>query len=134
MARSNCRVFGMHERVRGLVWCLLPLLLTGSVAMSQTPATPAANTSEFECVIEPQQVVKLASPVVGMVARLDVDRGDIVRENQILGKIEDRVEAATLALARARATNDAASYQIRQFACYASRGRSGSPGRGTAAQ
>jgi multidrug efflux pump subunit AcrA (membrane-fusion protein) len=52
-------------------------------------------------VIEPHQVVKLASPVVGVVARLDVDRGDIVHQGQILGKLEDGVE-----LAKARATNE----------------------------
>jgi len=57
-------------------------------------------------VIEPQQIVRLASPVVGVIARLDVDRGDVVRQNQIVGKLEDGVEAARLALARARATNE----------------------------
>jgi len=57
-------------------------------------------------VVEPQQVVKLASPIVGVIARLDVDRGDIVRQGQIVGKLEDGVEVARLALARARATND----------------------------
>ena len=55
--------------------------------------------------IEPQQIVKLASPVVGVIAQLDVDRGDLIRQGQIVGKLEDGVEAATLALARARATN-----------------------------
>jgi RND family efflux transporter MFP subunit len=84
----------------------LEFLLTGSAAMSQTPATPVPAAREFDCVIEPQQIVKLASPVVGMIARLDVDRGDIVRQDQVVGKIADGVEAATLALARARATND----------------------------
>jgi RND family efflux transporter MFP subunit len=83
----------------------LEFLLTGSAAMSQTPA-PVAAAREFDCVIEPQQIVKLASPVVGMIARLDVDRGDIVRQDQVVGKIADGVEAAALALARARATND----------------------------
>jgi RND family efflux transporter MFP subunit len=57
-------------------------------------------------VIEPQQVVRLASPVVGVIARLDVDRGDIVRQGQVVGKLEDGVETARLALARARATNE----------------------------
>jgi RND family efflux transporter MFP subunit len=57
-------------------------------------------------VIEPQQVVRLASPIVGVIARLDVDRGDVVRQGQIVGKLEDGVEAARLALARARATNE----------------------------
>ena len=66
---------------------------------------PATQT-EFECVIEPQQIVKLANPVVGVIAQLDVDRGDLVHKGQIVGKLEDGVEAATLALARVRATNE----------------------------
>jgi RND family efflux transporter MFP subunit len=74
--------------------------------MSQTQTSAAAGRGEFDCVIEPQQVVKLASAAVGVIARLDVDRGDVVRQGQIVGKIEDGVEAATLALARARATNE----------------------------
>jgi RND family efflux transporter MFP subunit len=35
-----------------------------------------------------------------------VDRGDVVRQGQIVGKLEDGVEVATLALARARAANE----------------------------
>ena len=65
---------------------------------------PGPKKSEYECVIEPQQVVKVASPVVGVIARLDVDRGDIVRKGQILGMLENGVETATLTLAQARAT------------------------------
>jgi RND family efflux transporter MFP subunit len=109
MAVSIGRVFCRLQRMRCVALCLcwpLELLLTGSGAVSQTPAMPVAGAREFDCVIEPQQIVKLASPVVGMIARLDVDRGDIVRQGQVVGKIEDGVEAATLALARARATND----------------------------
>lgn len=101
-------VLGLQRACR-IVWHLcwpLELLLIGSGALAQTPTKSAVNPNEFECVIEPQQVVKLASPAVGTIARLDVDRGDIVRESQILGKIEDGVEAATLALARVRATNE----------------------------
>jgi RND family efflux transporter MFP subunit len=41
-----------------------------------------------------------------VIARLDVDRGDIVRQGQIVGKLEDGVEAARLALAQSRATNE----------------------------
>jgi RND family efflux transporter MFP subunit len=103
------RNFSLHQRIRIVVWCSawsLGVLLTSPVAMTRTPALPPASTSEFECVIEPQQVVKLASPVVGVIARLDVDRGDIVRQGQIVGKMEDGVEAAVLALARAKATNE----------------------------
>ena len=65
------------------VWCsrsALGLLLICFIATFETAATSSANATEFECVIEPQQLVKLASPVVGVIARLDVDRGDIVRK------------------------------------------------------
>ena len=51
-------------------------------------------------------MVKLASPVVGIIARLDVDRGDVVTKGQVLGKLEDGVEEATLALAKAKARNE----------------------------
>jgi RND family efflux transporter MFP subunit len=86
-------------------WCA-GFVLTSPFATAGTPATSEANAIEFECVIEPHLRVKLASPVVGVIARLDVDRGDIVRRGQIVGKLEDGVEAATLALAQARATNE----------------------------
>jgi RND family efflux transporter MFP subunit len=87
------------------------LLFSGFLSISSLPCwhtifTSRASAGEFECVIEPQQVVKLASPVVGVIARLDVDRGDVIHQGQILGKLQDGVEAAALALARAKATNE----------------------------
>src|SRR5262249_8379497 len=96
-------------------WCLswsLAFMLTGPSATSGTQPTSDANATEFECVIEPHQVVKLASPVVGVIARLDVDRGDIVHRGQVVGKLEDGVEAAKLALAQARATNEYVSKSV----------------------
>ena len=67
---------------------------------SAEPGANSATQTEFECVIEPQQIVKLANPLVGVIAQLDVDRGDLVHKGQIVGKLEDGVEAATLASAR----------------------------------
>jgi RND family efflux transporter MFP subunit len=102
-------IFKSCQRMQCVMWCLawsIGFVLASPIARSETPATSNASTTEFECVIEPQQRVKLASPVVGVIARLDVDRGDIVRRGQILGKLEDGVEAATLALAEARARNE----------------------------
>lgn len=87
----------------GCCLCWSVGLLSVNSARSQTGAI--TSTTEFDCVIEPQQIVKLASPVVGVIARLDVDRGDVVRQDQIVGKLEDGVETARLALARARASN-----------------------------
>ena len=77
---------------------------------SALPVFAQANgnqeNTQFDCVIEARQMVKLASPVVGIIARLDVDRGDVVTKGQVLGKLEDGVEEATLALAKAKARNE----------------------------
>lgn len=94
---------------RCIAWflsCSAAAVIFASGIAAQEPVRPASSGTEFECVIEPQQVVKLASPVVGVIGRLDVDRGDLVRQGQIVGKLEDGVEAAALELARARATNE----------------------------
>ena len=94
---------------RGLIRLLVATaasLFTGCFAMAEPQPRADAPGYESDCVIEPEQVVKLASPVVGVIARLDVDRGDIVRKGQVLGKLADDVEVATLALARARAENE----------------------------
>ncbi len=68
-------------------------------------AAPDISDQRFDCIIQAQQTVKLASSAMGMVAELGVDRGDVVRKGQVLGKLDDRVEAANLALARAKAAN-----------------------------
>ncbi len=83
--------------------------LTGlavALALAACPGRAAEPGRSFDCVIEPEQVVKLASQATGLITRLDVDRGDRVRRGQVLGTLSDEVERANLALARARATND----------------------------
>ena len=93
-----------REPVRWLI-ASVALVLVAPSARAEQPQVPGPEQSGYECVIEPQQVVKVASPVVGVIARLDVDRGDVVHKGQILGMLENGVETAMLALAQARATN-----------------------------
>jgi RND family efflux transporter MFP subunit len=93
---------GPSRRVRlatGLAACLI--IVGAGKASAQATGVP-----ELDCVIEPQKVVKLSTPVVGVIARIDVDRGDVVQKGQVLGKLEDGLEQATLKLARARASNE----------------------------
>jgi RND family efflux transporter MFP subunit len=90
------------RRVRLATGLAASLMMVCAVeAKAQSAAVP-----ELDCVIEPQQLVKLATPVVGVIARIDVDRGDVVRKGQVLGKLEDGVEQAALKLARTRGTNE----------------------------
>src|SRR4029453_11772626 len=85
----------------GIVLVFGCIVLTAVAQANEHP-----EQTQFDCVIEPQQLVKLASPVVGVIARLDVDRGDVVTKGQVLGKLEDGVEEATLAWGKARARNN----------------------------
>jgi RND family efflux transporter MFP subunit len=89
-----------HSRRVQLAGIAASLLFTCAVAAR------AQSVPELDCVIEPQQIVKLATPVVGVIGSIDVDRGDVVHKDQVLGKLEDGVEQATLNLARARASNE----------------------------
>jgi len=85
----------------------LALLASAFLAASTTARSgPPVAPQAFDCVIEARQTVKLASSALGVVAELKVDRGDVVRKTQVLGKLDDSVEAANLALARAKAVND----------------------------
>ena len=69
-------------------------------------AGPAAAGGGFDCVIEPQQTVKLSSAVAGVIGEVLVDRGDFVRKGQVVARLEAGVEEANLALAQAKAADD----------------------------
>ena len=85
------------------------MILAASAALGTcfgADAAPPVAAQSFDCVIEARQMVKLASSALGMVAELNVDRGDMVKQGQLLGKLDDGVEQANLNLARAKAAND----------------------------
>lgn len=67
-----------------------------------------ARAGEYACLIEPRQVLKLAAPVQGVVASVDVDRGDRVKKGQVLARLDSEVEEASALLARVKAANDTA--------------------------
>jgi len=81
--------------------------LCGGALAALLLVLPAAAQESFDCVIEPSLSLRLGSPVTGIVATLEVDRGAFVRRGQVLARLEASVEAATLALARARAESGA---------------------------
>lgn len=90
-----------------------PLPCLGRVAVAAAGlvliAVNAARAADgFDCVIEPQQTVKLSSAVAGVIAEVLVDRGDFVRKGQVVARLEAGVEEANLALAQAKAANDSA--------------------------
>ena len=66
-------------------------------------SAPMAHGADLDCLIEPFRVVNVSAPVDGLLERVDVERGDLVKEGQALAALESSVQRATLALAKARA-------------------------------
>ncbi len=67
-------------------------------------STLGATAAEFDCMIEPAQVVELRSPVVGILERVHARRGQTVRKGEVLVTIESSVEQSATDTARFRAT------------------------------
>jgi RND family efflux transporter MFP subunit len=69
-------------------------LLTAAVMYSKCMA------ADFDCLIEPAQMVELGSPVTGRIDRVYVKRGDWVKKMQILATLESDAERAASELAK----------------------------------
>ncbi len=74
----------------------------------------AAAPPEFDCLIEPAQVVELRSPVVGLLQQVHARRGQSIQKGQLLVTIESSVEQSAAATARFRAGAEGALQQARQ--------------------
>ncbi len=57
----------------------------------------------MDCVITPYAAVDVSSAVPGVIAAVDVDRGDTVKQGQALARLDDGVEQTSVDLAEARA-------------------------------
>ena len=73
-----------------------------SIALLASQAN-AEVLGSLDCVIEPHEIVDVASRVDGIVDVLAVERGDAVVAGQILAKLDSGVEEAAVAAARSRA-------------------------------
>lgn len=63
-------------------------------------ANGAQAAASFDCMIEPTQTVDISSPVVGLLDKVHVKRGDKVYKGQVIASLESSAEAASAALAR----------------------------------
>lgn len=73
---------------------LFPLLLAASLP---------TQAEEFECLLEPHVVVNVSSPVAGLLAAVNVERGDQVSKGQVIASLKSEAEQAAVDLSRARA-------------------------------
>lgn len=64
----------------------------------------AAFAGEFDCVIEPSKTVDVRAASEGLIEKILVDRGDLVKAGQVLVILDSGVEREAAELARFRAT------------------------------
>lgn len=72
-----------------------------AIAFSQT-IHAAIELPATDCVVQPYRVVDLGSPVAGVIEKVLVERSDYVEIGQEVARINDRIEIATVELAKAR--------------------------------
>jgi len=79
-------------------------LMGGVFTLLACSSLKAANNDEhYDCLIEPNIVASVGSPVQGVLAESLVDRGDFVKKGQPIARLEANTELASLEHARARA-------------------------------
>jgi len=61
-----------------------------------------STTGSYECLIEPHSLVEIGTREEGVIDKLYVTRGDTVKKNQPIIKLESGLEELTVSLARAR--------------------------------
>ena len=76
----------------------LAKIISGLLAAFLLNNAHAAAT--YECLIEPTQTVDISSPVIGLLEKVNVRRGDKVRKGEIIATLESTAETASASLAR----------------------------------
>lgn len=68
-----------------------------------TVSNVGAAGQDLNCLIQPHVVITITAPVGGLLETVQVDRGDLVEEGQILATLDTRVERASGAVQHAQA-------------------------------
>lgn len=94
-----------RSRTRLVAGACAVALTAGVHAANPAPkaAAPLAKPNEFDCMIEPAQVVDVRSPVVGILQQVHARRGQTIRKGDVLVTIESSVERSATDTARFRA-------------------------------
>jgi RND family efflux transporter MFP subunit len=93
-----------HHRIAVLSAALL--LAAGPGAGARAQSSPAVPESEFDCVIEPKAVVKLGSADEGILKEIIADRGDAVKQGDVVARLDFELETLAVESARLRAERD----------------------------
>jgi len=74
-----------------------------TIARADT-AKPDAEMPVFECLIQPDKIVHISSPINGILSKVYVDDSDQVKKGQKLAQLESSVQKAAVEVARAKAS------------------------------
>lgn len=100
--------FSPAQFVHACQWLTLSVLLLAPYALQAAPPTASATMARaVGCLIEPDRIADVGSQVVGLVERLHVERGDVVKAGQNLVSLRSDIERANVSVADSRARVDA---------------------------
>ncbi|MEO8628286.1 MAG: biotin/lipoyl-binding protein, partial [Betaproteobacteria bacterium] len=77
--------------------------ITAAFLLAVCALSANAGQDDYDCIAEARQVVEIRSPVEGLIERVNVERGDLVKKNQVVATLESGPERAALAIAKSRA-------------------------------
>ena len=92
------------------------------LALSAAPAgmataqdTAPTTLAPVSCLIEAVQLIRVSTPVAGIIAETPVGRGDTVTKGQVLARLESQIERIAVEAAEVRAADDTqiAALQVR---------------------
>lgn len=83
------------------------LLVIGLLPLTMFCSAVNAQESGYDCLIEPSMFVELGSSIRGVAEEVLVKRGDLVKQGDVLLRLESGVQQAAVALAKARSKNTA---------------------------
>lgn len=75
--------------------------------LALTLAQPAVAAQPLGCLIEADRIADIGSPVIGVIDRIEVERGDRIVKGQVLAVLRAPVERAALNVASSRADSSA---------------------------
>ncbi len=85
----------------------LTVVVAADTLAESSTANPGVTRQPLGCLIQPERVAEVGSPVVGVIESMLVERGDTVRKGQAIAILQNGVDRASLTVANRRAKAEA---------------------------
>lgn len=81
----------------------MTMFATSMFCLTSSVQSATTTPQELDCLIEPHVTTTISTPVNGLIESIVVDRGDLVKEGQVLATMDSSVERAMGAVSHAQA-------------------------------